>query len=69
MSSEVRNVFILAGCLVVYGVALWLYETKAFATWTESFVASPRARFAQGEREELIEEEFAVSEEPADGTD
>lgn len=63
MSTDVRNAFILAGMLVVYGVALWLYERHGVTQWGETFAFDPRARFARGRRDEMMVEEF--TEEPS----
>jgi hypothetical protein len=69
MSNEVRNVFILAGMLAVYGFALWLYESKALNTWADGFALNPQARFQALRRDDMIREEFEPTEEPADAPD
>lgn len=63
MSKQVRDVFVLAGLIALYGVALWLYESKLAQEWGTTFANEPRAIFNRGERERLIEEEMVV--EPA----
>lgn len=81
MSKQVRDVFILSGLIALYGLALWLYESKLAQQWGENYSHEPRALFNKGERERLIEEEMTFTppadamtvaplpEETTDGTD
>jgi hypothetical protein len=58
MSRGVRDVFILAGLIALYGVALWLYEAKLAETFGETLSENPRAIFARDhDRERMIAEE------------
>jgi len=52
-----RDVFILAGALVIYGIALWLHESAEFG---KAFSMDPRALFARSQRDTLVAEELTV---------
>jgi len=59
MSQSVRNVFALAGLFALYGIALWVYESKAIETWATSFANDPKAIFSrEHDRDRMIAEEL-----------
>ncbi len=60
-NSGARDVFILAGALVIYGCALWLYDAKLSAQFGKTFSMDPRAIFARSQRDALIAEELELA--------
>jgi len=61
MSRGVRDVFILAGCIAVYGLVLWAYEAKLAGTFGETFAADPKAIFARDhDRDRMIAGELGI---------
>lgn len=58
MSRGVRDVFILAGLIALYGVTLWLYEAKLAEAFGDALSENPRAIFARDhDRDRMIAEE------------
>lgn len=65
MSRGVRDVFVLAGALAVYGIVLWLYEAKLADAFGETFANDPRAIFARDhDRDRRIAEELDITPSP-----
>lgn len=61
MSKGTRDVFILAGCIAVYGIVLWLYEAQLAGTFGATFANDPRAIFARDhDRDRRIAEELRL---------
>jgi len=61
MSRGVRDVFILAGALAVYGIVLWAYEASLAGKFGDTFSADPRAIFARDhDRDRMIAEELGL---------
>jgi hypothetical protein len=61
MSRGTRDVFILAGCIAVYGIVLWLYEAKLADAFGETFANDPKAIFARDhDRDRRIAEELGI---------
>lgn len=59
MSPHVRNTLALAALVAVYGIALWLYESKRLDTWARTYATNPRAIWSREfDRERLMAEEF-----------
>lgn len=70
MSRQVRDVFILSGLIALYGLALWLYESKLTHEWSENFPNEPHAIHNHQVRDALIEEEMnALPLEVSDGAE
>jgi hypothetical protein len=62
MTKEVRDVFIFAALIALYGAALWLAQRERFRAWADTFASDPKATFAhEHDRERMIAEEFAVA--------
>lgn len=61
MSKGTRDVFILAGCIAVYGIVLWLYEAQLAERFGETFANDPKAIFARDhDRDRRIAEELGI---------
>ena len=57
MNKGARDVFILAGALIIYGIAIVIYEAKMT---DELFKHSPRGLFARHNRAALVAEEMTA---------
>ncbi len=61
MSRGVRDVFVLAGALALYGIVLWAYEAKLAGAFGETFANDPRAIWARDhDRDRMIAEELDI---------